>query len=589
MLVGNNSIMTKQHKYTNDRATQIVLSLLKAHGIKRVVASPGTTNIALVGSMQIDPWFEMYSSVDERSAAYLACGMALESGEPVVLTCTGATASRNYFPGLTEAYYRKLPILAITGSHGDELVGHLHAQVIDRQIQPRDTVKMSVSIDKILDEKDEWSTIVKVNAAILELRHKGGGPVHINLRQATDSGFDTNELPLVRKIKRISISDNLPIITAKSIAIFIGAHKPFTDEETNAIDYFCEHYNASVFCDHTSGFKGKYKVQYALPACQSNVRKLLNVDLLIHLGEVSCDYYTIRKVRGNETWRVSEDGSIRDLYRNLFIVFEMREIDFFNKYNTVASETINLQLFKQASLQYQVVFERMPELPLGNIWCAMQMYNRLPINSSIHFSILNTIRSWNFFNLDNSIQTNCNVGGFGIDGPLSTVIGASIINPNKMHFIIVGDLAFFYDINSLGNRHIHENVRILLINNGIGTEFKNYDHPASKWGDSADLFMAAGGHFGRKSKDLVKCYANNLGFKYLSADSKESFLDNLSTFFSEEEDESPIIFEVFCESEDESNAINAIRHIMPDDRSFSEKAITQSKSIIKGVVKSIFK
>ena len=101
--------------YTTDRSTQMVLSVLKAYGIKKIVASPGTTNMAFVASAQSDPHFEMYSSVDERSAAYIACGLAQESGEAVVISCTGATASRNYMPGLTEAYYRKLPILAITG------------------------------------------------------------------------------------------------------------------------------------------------------------------------------------------------------------------------------------------------------------------------------------------------------------------------------------------------------------------------------------------------------------------------------------------------------------------------------------------
>ena len=60
--------------YTNDRTTQIVLYLLKAHGIRKVIVSPGTTNVTLVASMQIDPYFELYSAVDERSAAYMACG-----------------------------------------------------------------------------------------------------------------------------------------------------------------------------------------------------------------------------------------------------------------------------------------------------------------------------------------------------------------------------------------------------------------------------------------------------------------------------------------------------------------------------------
>ena len=108
--------------YTTDRSTQMVLSVLKAYGIKKIVVSPGTTNMAFVASAQSDPCFEMYSSVDERSAAYIACGLSQESGEAVVISCTGATASRDYMPGLTEAYYRKLPVLAITGSHGEYLL-----------------------------------------------------------------------------------------------------------------------------------------------------------------------------------------------------------------------------------------------------------------------------------------------------------------------------------------------------------------------------------------------------------------------------------------------------------------------------------
>ena len=80
--------MNNNHFYTSERSVQILISLLKQHGIKKVVASPGTTNITLVASLQQDDWFNMYSSVDERSAAYIACGMAAESGEPET-TCLG--------------------------------------------------------------------------------------------------------------------------------------------------------------------------------------------------------------------------------------------------------------------------------------------------------------------------------------------------------------------------------------------------------------------------------------------------------------------------------------------------------------------
>lgn len=59
----------------------------------------------------------------------MACGMAEESGEPVMITCTGATAARNYMPGLTEAYYRKLPILVVTGTQDLRRLGNLYDQV----------------------------------------------------------------------------------------------------------------------------------------------------------------------------------------------------------------------------------------------------------------------------------------------------------------------------------------------------------------------------------------------------------------------------------------------------------------------------
>ena len=118
--------------YTSEKNTQMLVSLMKAHGVRKIVASPGTTNICFVQSLQYDKYFEIFSAADERSAAYIACGLAEESGEPVALSCTGATASRNYVPGLTEAFYRKLPILAVTSTQHIGRVGQNIAQVLDR-------------------------------------------------------------------------------------------------------------------------------------------------------------------------------------------------------------------------------------------------------------------------------------------------------------------------------------------------------------------------------------------------------------------------------------------------------------------------
>ena len=137
--------------YSSERGIQILIRLLKDFGIKKIVTSPGATNMMLNASLMYDGSFEMISSVDERSAAYMACGMAEESGEPVMITCTGATAARNYMPALTEAFYRKLPILVVTGTQDLRRLGNLYDQVTDRSVQPNDIVTFSTYIPSVRD------------------------------------------------------------------------------------------------------------------------------------------------------------------------------------------------------------------------------------------------------------------------------------------------------------------------------------------------------------------------------------------------------------------------------------------------------
>lgn len=569
--------------YSSDKATQIVVALLKAHNIRYVIASPGTTNIALVGSMQYDPYFKIYSSADERSAAYMACGLAAETGEPVVITCTEATASRNYLPALTEAYYRKLPILVITGHHGLAKIGHLSSQTIDRSVHPNDTVKLSVSVNTIHTPEDEWCTIVDVNRAILELSHHGNGPVHINLEAGVSAGFHQKELPKFRKIKRVTDKQNMPLMPQGRAAVFIGSHVTFSKREVNAIDQFCSSHDAVVFCDHTSGYKGRYRVNSALIACQHNYHsELLNIDLLIHIGEVSGDTYTTGRLQPKEVWRVSQDGELRDTFHQLRYVFEMDEADFFNYYTKEGTKTDNnLQLCQN---EYAAIMSQIPELPFSNIWVAKELHAELPANAVVHFSIFNSLRSWNFFQLPDSIESSCNVGGFGIDGPLSTLIGASLAKTDLLHYMIAGDLAFFYDLNSLGNRHLQNNVRIILINNGRGVEFRKYDHPGSWFGDDSDKFFAAAGHYGNMSPDLVKHYAEDLGFEYIKASNKEELLMIKERFLIPTLTEKPMLLEVFTQTNDEIGALDAIRNLIRDPKMVVKSTV---KKVAKGIIGAI--
>lgn len=572
--------MNNNLHYTNERNVQIVIALLKAHGIHRVIASPGTTNMTFVVSIENDPWFQVWSSVDERSAAYLACGMAVETGEPVVISCTGATASRNYMPGLTEAYYRKLPVLAITSTRGNYQVGHLIDQQIDRRNLPNDIAMESVTIPMVKDKEDERFCEIEANKAILALKLNGGGPAHINLYTRYSQNFSITEIPHVNAIFRHTVFDQkLPEIPQNGrIVIFVGAHVDFSDRLTVAVDKFCATYDAVVLCDHTSGYRGKYEVHFQLVCGQQQWHSpLANANLCIHIGEVSGDQF---KVYAAHTWRVSPDGALRDTFGNLRRVFMMPEEEFFERY--AEDNTHHTELLDAMTAEVEAIEEKLPELPFSNIWIAQQMHNKLPEGCELHFGIYHSLRSWNFFKLPAGIQAKCNVGGFGIDGGVSTMMGASFVHPEKLFIGVFGDLAFFYDLNVIGNRHVGNNVRILLINNGKGNEFRNYNHPCYFLGEEADQYVAAAGHYGNMSRNLVKDFAIDLGYEYLAADNKSKFNAVIDRFLTPEITDKPILLEVFTQTEDESNALEQILNFISDPKLVIKNKIKQTAKNILG-------
>lgn len=580
-------------KYTNEKHTRILIALLKKNNIRKVVASPGNTNVTFIGSLQNDTFFEIYSSVDERSAAYIACGLARESGEPVILSCTGATASRNYISGLTEAYYSNLPILAITSTQHPGRVGQLMPQVIDRSQPLNDIAKKSIQLNVVHSEEDEWAAQVKINSILLELKRGGSGPIHINLETTYSSDFSFQELPHVRTINRYFSGDILPSLSNKKIIINVGTHLRWSDSLTKAVDSFCEIYNAVVVCEHISNYKGQYGVYPSLLANQEGSHySYLDVDIMIHIGTV-LGFGAGGNINAHEVWRVHPDGEVRDTFKKLTKVFEMKEETFFNYYcEDVDKKEKNVSYYSEFSSYCHSLENKIGDLPFSNPWIAKNTISKLPQGCELHLGILNSLRSWSLFNidLDKNIEIYSNTGGFGIDGLVSTLIGSSLASPEKLFIGIIGDLAFFYDMNALGNRHVGKNIRLMVINNGRGTEFRNYNHLAAKFGEDADAFMAAAGHFGNKSQTLIKHYAEDLGYKYLSAHNKQEYLTAIESFLDPDYQEKSIVFEVFTDSRDESEALNILYHLDVTNttrakilikNTLSEKQINMIKKLIK--------
>ena len=433
-------------------------------------------------------------------------------------------------------------------------------QVIDRSNLMHDIAKKSIQVPTIHDKEDEWAAEVAMNDALLELRRHGGGPVHINLVTTYSPDFSVKTLPNVRGIKRYCASADLPEIPAGRIAICVGAHNRWDNRLSERVDEFCRRYHAVVVCEPISNYKGRYRVNPALLGNQTEYgSRALCVDLMIHLGTVS-GFGVGSLMEAKEVWRVHPDGEVRDTFRKLTVVFEMSEIDFFCHYAATELKRDCVDYYDELTRECTRIYEKVPELPFSNAWIAQHTVRNLPRNIELHLGILNSIRAWTLFDIppELDIDVFSNTGGYGIDGLVSTLLGAAIANPHRLCIGVIGDLAFFYDMNAIGNRHVSNNMRLLVINNGRGTEFRNYNHPAARFGEQADAFMAAAGHYGNKSPDLIKGYAECLGFEYMAADSKKTYLENMERFFSEEMFVRPVLFEVFTDSQNESDALKML-------------------------------
>lgn len=542
----------------------------------------------LYTAYRMTPFFNIYSAIDERSAAYMACGLAAESGEPVVLSCTGATASRDYMPGLTEAFYRKLPVLALTSMHFTEDIGNLSTQILDRSVIPNDIARYHTSLEMIENERMAKDEELRINIALSELTRDGGGPVAVQLITDGNYTFSATSLPKVNRINRFlpeKISEWPELPDNAKIAVLLGVHRTFSATESEMLEHFVETHDAVVFSDISSGYHGKFAFGSALACIQlqnNPIRSAFEPDLVIHVGEMTGDYNTMGFLTGLNcpVWRVSLDGEFRQHFARLENVFQCSIEFFFSHY---ASNKYVESGYRTKWENYDIQLrKRMPEFPFSNIWMAQQLHSMIPAGSIVHPAILSSLSSWDYFPLPKDVRSSANVGGFGIDGCTSALIGASL-SSHELCFCITGDLAFFYDMNSLGCREIGPNLRILLINNGLGMTFKLSNHVGSQIGPSANIFIAAEGHNAAAksvtgNQSPARAWAESLGFKYLSASSKEEF-NAVKDIFTSKDSEAPILFECFTHEEDERTARDLIDSI--DSRTDSK---TQLKKTIKKVL-----
>lgn len=574
--------------YTELKSYQIIIALFKKWGIRHCVLSAGSRNVPFVHSIEKDDFFKCYSVVDERSAGYFALGLAQQIQEPVVISCTSSTATCNYWPPVAEAYYQGVPIIVMTSDRNPAMLGQWEDQMIDQVGMFDRHVRKSVNLPSEINNQDDWIYCQRlVNEALLELNHHGTGPVHINIpMKSYNNSFNTKSLPDVTKIDRIELlaDDSLwqdkvaRLKSAKRILITVGQRSFFSEKLNEGLTEFFRKFNSAISVDYMSNVEceGSFNATISMDTRYITVNKFKEFlpDVVISLGGnvFGGIKEMLLKFKGEfEHWSIMEDGHVVDMYKSLTTIFECPEDYFFKKISSLAADGSNDGVYIHSIKDYidKVVY---PDFGYGNIYAIKNVVEQIPPGSTLHLSINDSIRITNFFKINPRIKVYANIGTHGIDGCMSSLIGQSAYTDN-LCYLVIGDLAFFYDMNSLRIRHLGKNVRILLINNHGGEEFY-FNH---MWKDEySDLHTTA--RHDTKAEGWVK----ENGFIYLSAHDKDSYEKALPEFM-KEDSESPIFFEVFSEMKTDADSIyDFFDESRPRD--LQSEIIRNTKELIKKTI-----
>jgi 2-succinyl-5-enolpyruvyl-6-hydroxy-3-cyclohexene-1-carboxylate synthase len=569
--------------YSSNQLVKQLISLLKQFGITKVVVSPGGRHVQFILSLERDSDFELYSVVDERSAAFFALGLIQETGKPVAIACSSGTACMNYGSAITEAYYQHLPLLVLSADRLPHYLNQGEEQMYN-QVEPFKTItKCQVQLPEVNNDLDLWLCNRRINEALLALTHRGKGPVQINYPMHTiyGNGFADTELPVARKISLNSLTSEVNFegfsrkLLGKKIIVICGQSVLQSSEFTNSLSAFLKKYNAVLLTDYMSNchVDGAIKNSLAIIHSMKQAEAQNYIpDVIITLGGNYIFNPELKQLLAQGTaehWLVGPEGEVCDPFQTLTEIFEMEESLFFSNINKYPVDKIEPSFSK---LWYELASTPEPSLDkYDEIYVIGKLIKSLPNNCDLQLANSNTIRMAQFFSIPPEVRVNCNRGVNGIDGSMSTAIGFSA-STDRTVFYITGDLSFFYDMNSLWIKHISPKMRILLINNDGGGFMY---HKLRIIDGKKSITLAA------ENEVNAKGWVESLGFKYISAHNSEEYNKALN-ILTDETIKVPVVVEAFTDLITDGNITSDYYRTL-DRRSFSEKVQGRLSHIVNSV------
>lgn len=538
---------------SESKRVQSIIEIFAQKGIKNIVLSPGSRNAPLVLSFTNDSRFNCISIVDERSAAFFALGIAIETNTPVAICCTSGSAALNYSSALSESYYQKVPLIAITTDRPPEWINHGEGQSINQVGVFKNFVHSEYNLPISESDEDIYHTQRLINESIINSR-LNNLPVHINIPFRE---------PLYNTIEKSSISiANFEIVTTEKklpeealnkladiynnqekVLILCGQLKK-NESLNHVLEQIAQQNNTAILTESTANLYSNHFI----PCIDRVITTFeeateFEPDLLITIGDAIISKKIkafLRKIKKLKHWRVSDNLKIEDTFLHLNQHIPVQPVTFFKSLLPLI-ESKNDSAFKNLWLSRHLITRgNHDRYMLNTKWSDLKafdvIYNTLPENCNLHLGNSSPVRYMQLFSQIKSVTYYSNRGVSGIDGSTSTAAGISYANQEQLNILISGDLSFVYDINALWNNNLTENLRIIVINNGGGGIFRIIPGPDQS--NAVEDFFEVGNN--ASIEQLVQAHQINYYFA-----SNESELDTeLNKFYSPQNNKKAAVLEI---------------------------------------------
>lgn len=536
--------------FSNKENVNILTSLLVNYDIENAVVCPGSRNAPIVHNLVVCPQITCHSVTDERSAGYYALGMALATQHPVVVCVTSGTALLNLLPAVAEAYYQHVPLVVISADRPPQWIDQLDGQTIPQPHALGCFVKKAVSLPEPHNDEEHWYCNRLVNEALIATRLHGGGPVHINVPLTEPLyEFTTKKLPDERTISVLyPRNDDRPMEIARSI--FWQSKKPMivvgqiSENELMVEDFIGISGFAAVLNETLSLNCGACHFDELL--CKKLPKEYLP-DFVLYIGNMLVSKRMKQFLRQlppeTSIWAVSEDEQIHDTFQSLdYVIFghpadvladlkkhrdkwKNRTTSFFDRWDETLAEV------DESITNFTPGYSQMAAVK------CLENYLEDDDNCVTHYGNSMAVRLANIYAIH---HVYCNRGVNGIEGTLSTAAGFSLVTDQTV-YCVLGDLSFFYDSNALWNEELHENLRVLLLNNGGGGIFEKFE--GLKESPAREQFVMA--KHQNTAEGICKSYRAN----YRAAHNMKEMKDGIKWLVSgKPETHRPMVLEVFTDS-----------------------------------------